>query len=274
MVKFPHNDEILKSGGRQGKGPAGGVSLNCERAEASRAFSFKAAMAVKGFLERLDLRLLMALVSVLGVSAWVLPWPTALWVLPAALPPAWAAWRSRAVPRGAMAAYLLFVGIWTAAQFLLALTEEPGSVGPAAWAAASLGGRLVVVVGLALAMPLAATPISIARAVCWFLSPFDRLLGSSAQKVGEEPGNRRGAWRVALALCLMMSFFPRALIAAKNLNRTLALRAPGMTAFRKARILGEALLRVMGAQAWDVALAVAARDLWRPGPWIWRKRRR
>jgi biotin transport system permease protein len=159
-----------------------------------------------------------------------------------------------------MAAYLAFLVVWTAAQFLLTLSQIPGAYGLAARSAASLGGRLAVVVGLAMAVPLAATPLAVGRAVGWFLGPIDRLLGLSGL-----------SWRAALALCLMMSFLPRAIAAAKALDRTLRLRAPRLPILKRLRLEGEAMLRILGSQAWEAALAIAARDLWRPEPWRWRR---
>jgi hypothetical protein len=259
----------------------------------------------------------MVLVSAAGLAAWLAPWPAPLLLAPLAPPLMWSAAALRAVPRGAVAAGLAFAVLWSAAQLLARLIDQPGAWAPAAWEAGRLGVRLLAVVGLALAIPLAATPVAVGRAAGWFLAPLERLArlvrlvrlagpirlvrlirlarlarprraprhprgrsGPEAPSSGRPasrhpkglPGGRRrplGVWRVALAMALMMSLVPRVLALVVRLNRTMALRAPNLPARRRARLMGQTLLRVMGSRAWTAALAVAARDLYRPGPWDW-----
>jgi hypothetical protein len=227
------------------------------------------AEAVKRLLASLDLRLLMVLVSALGLCSWLLPWPWLIAFGPSSLIAAWAAWRLRAVPRGAIKAYAAFLVLWTAAKLLSSLLEAPGAWGLAAYSALELGSRLAVMAALALAVPLAATAVEIGRAAGYLLGPLDGLMRLFRQKGDEDhPGL---SWRAALAVCLMMSFLPRAVKAAGDLRQTLLLRAPSMSSARRLRLLAETLVRIMGSQAWDAALAITARDLYRPEPWSWPK---
>ncbi|MDR2456444.1 MAG: hypothetical protein LBE49_07620 [Deltaproteobacteria bacterium] len=217
----------------------------------------------------LDLRLLMVLVSALGLCSWLLPWPCLIAFGPSSFVAAWAAWRLRAIPRGAVKAYAAFLILWTLAKLLSSLLEAPGAWGPAVYSALELGSRLAVMAALALAVPLAATAVEIGRAAGWLLGPMDRLLGLFRKKEAEsDPGL---SWRAALAVCLMMSFLPRAIKAVGQLRQALLLRAPSMSSARRLRLLAETLIRVMGSQAWDAALAITARDLYRPEPWSWPK---
>jgi len=79
----------------------------------------------------------------------------------------------------------------------------------------------------------------------------------------------QNAWRAALALCLMMAFLPRSLRAMKDLRRSLLMRAPNLAPYKRVGLLGLALLRVISSQTWDMTLAIASRNLYRPEPWIW-----
>lgn len=237
----------------------------------------RAAARIHRGLERVDIRLLVALVSLGGVFAWTAPWRAALPVFCIAAVLAFTAANRLREGRGALAAYASFIALWTVSQFALHLWEQPGEEARALELSLLLGGRLFTLLGLALAVPLAATPLALARAFSWYcgwLARVEGVLRRAAGRGGEGTALAEGAWRAALALCLMMAFFPRALRTLKGLRRSLAVRAPHLKAHRRAALLGLALLRAVSAQTWDMALAVASRDLYRAGPWAWRDERR
>ena len=240
-------------------------------------FSEKAARRVRDAIARLDTRLLVVCVSAAGVLAWVMPWQvTAFFFIVAAVIAATAVVELRD-GRAALTAYGIFVLLWTVSQLLLYLFERPGQFTDASIQAISLGAKLFVLLGLALAVPLAATPLTLARTLSWYLSGLvgaEQWVCSRVFRGRVKPVLAEGAWRSALALCLMMAFFPRSIRAMKELRRSLLMRAPHLAVHRRVALLGLALLRVVSSQAWDMTLAIAARNVYRPGPWLWREQTR
>lgn len=240
-------------------------------------FSEKAARRVRAAIAGLDTRLLVACVSVAGVLAWVMPWQvTAFFFVAAAVIAATAVVELRD-GRAALTAYGIFVLIWTVSQLLLYLFEHPGQFADAGNQAVSLGGKLFVLLGLALAVPLAATPLELGRTLSWFLGGLvgvEKWVCATVFRGKMKPVLAEGAWRSALALCLMMAFFPRSMRAMKELRRSLLMRAPHIAAHKRVALLGLALIRVVSSQAWDMTLAIAARNVYRPGPWLWREQAR
>ncbi len=241
---------------------------------ASLSILERTARSVRSLLLRLDTRLLTALVSLCGILAWVMPWQvTLLLFIPALLIAATAAVELRD-GRVALAAYGLFVLFWTVSQLLLFLLEHPGQFAAANARALLLGARLFALLGLALAVPLAATPLMLGRTLTWYLGWLvgtERWVCAALFRGKVRPVLAEGVWRAALALCLMMAFFPRSMRAMKGLRRSLLMRAPKLPLHRRVALLGLALVRVVSAQTWDMTLAIASRNLYRPEPWIWSK---
>lgn len=240
---------------------------------AEKPFPDRAANAVRAALERIDTRLLAALVSTGGVLAWVLPrgWAVAVFFC-IALVIALTAVKLLRDGRGVLLAYVVFVLLWAGSQFLLFLWENPGAYREALEAALFLGARLFTLLGLALAAPLAATPFALGRTLAWYLgrvAGLERYVRNRIFRGKATPFFTEGAWRAALAISLMMAFFPRALRAMKELRRSLAMRAPNLKPHRRAGLVGLAVLRIASAQTWDMTLAVASRNLYRPEPWEW-----
>ena len=228
---------------------------------------------IRAFLVRLDVRLLVALVSLTGVLAWVAPWPVITFLFfTLACVLAFTAVMELRDGRAALTAYGLFVLLWTVSQLLLFLWEHPGQFLAANLQALSLGSRLFILLGLALAVPLATTPLTLARTLAWYLGWLARLekwLCAVVFRGKIRPFLGESVWRAALALCLMMAFFPRSMRAMKDLRRSLLLRAPHLALHKRVGFLGLALLRVVGSQTWDMTLAIASRNLYRPEPWLW-----
>lgn len=241
----------------------------------SRSFFERFARYVRLWLTRLDTRFLVASVSVAGVLAWVMPWPvTAIFFLVACVVALTAVAELRD-GRAALAAYGVFVLIWTVSQLLLFLFEHPGEFAAANIQAALLGGKLFTLLGLALAVPLAATPLTLGRTLTWYLGwlvGLERFVYGTLLCGRVRPFLAGGVWRAALALCLMMAFFPRSLRAMKELRRSMRMRAPRLAPHKRVALMGLALIRVVSSQTWDMALAIASRDLYRPKPWQWPER--
>jgi hypothetical protein len=234
------------------------------------------AARVRSRLIRLDTRALVAGVSLAGTLAWVMPWQATAFFFVAACVIALTAVVELREGRAALAAYGVFVLMWTVLQYLLHLLEYPGEFATAGIRAALLGGKLFTLLGLALAVPLAATPLSLGRTLTWYLG---WLAGAEKWVCGAifsgrvRPCLAGGVWRAAMALSLMMAFFPRSLRAMKALRRSLLLRAPRLPVYKRVALMGLALIRVVSSQTWDMTLAIASRNVYRPEPWEWSERR-
>lgn len=236
----------------------------------------RCARAVRAGIARLDIRVLVALVSFFGILAWVLPWQGSLvFFVPALIIAGTAAVELRE-GRTALMAYCGFVLLWTVSQLLLFLFENPGQFGPALFEAAYLGGRLFTLLGLAMAVPLAATPLTLGRTLSWYLGWMvhtETFIRKTLFRRKTSPFIAEGVWRAALALCLMMAFFPRSLRAMSLLRRSLAMRAPRLKLHKRVALMGLAMLRVVSSQTWDMTLAIASRNVYRPEPWMWREKK-
>ncbi|MCC8193283.1 MAG: hypothetical protein LIP28_01370 [Deltaproteobacteria bacterium] len=239
---------------------------------ASQPLSERLARQVRAWLVRLDTRVLVGFVSAAGLLAWIMPWPVTVFFFAVACVFAFTAAVELRDGRAALTAYGVFVLVWTVSQLALFLLEHPGQFREATIQAALLGGRLFVLLGLALAVPLAATPLMLARTLTWYLG---WLVGAEKwvcftlfrRKI--TPVLAGGVWRAALALCLMMAFFPRSMRSMKELRRSLLMRAPRLPLYKRAGFMGLAVLRVVSSQTWDMTLAIASRNLYRPEPWEW-----
>lgn len=239
--------------------------MNTEQPLATRA-----ARLVHRTLAVADPRALVAAVTITGLLAWLLPWQGLLWFFALACILAVAACRTMPGGRQTLGAYGIFVLLWVLSSFFLRLFDQPDAVGSAMKEALLLGARLFTLLGLAMAVPMAATPLTLGRTLAWYLhwpARAEAYVCSLWPGGGLKPKIFTGVWRAALALALMMAFFPRLLRMLAALRRSLQLRAPRLALHRRFALLGLAVLRVCSAQTWDMALAIASRDLYRPEPW-------
>ena len=235
-------------------------------------FSERLARRIRSFLAGCDARALVAFVSIAGVLAWTMPWPVTAFFFVIACVFAFTTVMELRDGRPALTAYMIFVLVWTLSQLLLYLLEHPGQFREANIQALSLGGKLFVLLGLALAVPLATTPLTLGRTFTWFLGWLvgtEKWVCATIFRGKVRPAMAEGVWRTSLALCLMMAFFPRSIRAMKDLRRSMHLRAPRIPLHKRVALLGLALLRVVSCQTWDMTLAIASRNLYRPEPWNW-----
>ena len=238
----------------------------------SLPLSERLARRVRTFLVNRDARVLVAFVSLAGLFAWLAPWQVTAFFFVIACILAFTAAVELRDGRAALTTYIIFVLVWTLSQLLLYLMEHPGQFREANLQALSLGGKLFVLLGLALAVPLAVTPLTLGRTFTWFLTWLtgtEKWLCTTIFRGKVRPALSEGVWRTSLALCLMMAFFPRSMRAMRDLRRSLLLRAPSLPLRKRVAFLGLALLRVVSSQTWDMTLAIASRNLYRPEPWSW-----
>lgn len=202
------------------------------------------------FLLALDARPKLAFALLAGLSLWRLPDAT---LIPLALTGALLCFSVGGFARSFFSLWkgaLVFVLVWAALKFLLDLA---GSVQlPMALASAvNLGLRLATLLLLGLTLALSASPRRLGLGLAWFLRP---ALG-------------RQAWRVALALALMLHFLPMIWATATGLNQGLSRRWPDCPWRERIRLIPQALLRVMSQTTWKQTLAVAARNLDQSEAW-------
>lgn len=252
------------------------VSMNQNRKIllADKPFFERAAIFIRSCIKRVDIRLLVALVSLGGVLAWIMPWFVTAVFFCIALIIALTTAKLLRDGRGALFAYTGFVLLWTVSQYMLFLWENPGAFTEAFEVALLLGARLFTLLGLALAVPLTATPFTLGKTLTWYLgwlTGTEKFICTRIFRGKVKPFFGEGVWRAALALSLMMAFFPRSLRAMKNLRQSLQMRAPHVKLHTRVGLMGLAMLRIVSAQTWDMTLAIASRNVYRPEPWEWSK---
>jgi biotin transport system permease protein len=130
----------------------------------------------------------------------------------------------------------------------------------AAWGEAGaesllLGGRLLVLVLLGLALTAATSTRQLGLAAGWFLRP---VLG-------------RRSWRAALGLALMVHFLPLTLRTLQQVNTTIRLRGQQLALPHRLGLLVKTTLRALSRKTWDQTVALAVRGLDREE--MWRMRR-
>jgi biotin transport system permease protein len=146
---------------------------------------------------------------------------------------------------------LSFVFFWVAVKVLLdGVSGVPMEY--MAYDAAQLAVRLVALLMLGLGLALSTSARALGLAVAWALRPF---LG------------RERAWRIALALSLMIHFLPVCLSTLSGVREVAARRFPEVGFFRRMRMVPQAVVRNLGQKTWNQTLAVACRGLDRPGAW-------
>lgn len=221
----------------------------------------------RGLALRLDARALIALVSLCGTLAWLLPWPALFIFLPPAAASAGAAYVLTPGGRAAFKAYMGFVLFWALSYFLLQIWEHgSGAALPVFYGALVFGGRLFTVLGLAMLLPLCVSAVTAGRALTWYIQRVGLLVGGRMRERVME-----AAWKAGLSLAVMASFMPRVFRVLKGLSQTLKMRAPHLPLHRRLMLLGLSALRLLGRQTWDMSVSIAARGLYRAEPWNWRE---
>ncbi len=153
--------------------------------------------------------------------------------------------------RGVVRANILFVLLWTVLKILFDLWEGV-PVGPELFLNASLlGGRLLALILLGLALAGATSARDMGLALAWALRPV----------------LRGRAWKAALALALMVHSLPLAMRSALEIRRTMRLRCLKLGFWRSARLYPAALLRALSVRTWSQTMAVACRNLDDPRAW-------
>ncbi len=206
-------------------------------------------------LASLDRRVLIAIVSLVGIAIWqitglLLLAASVLALMVVALFPHEVKKRRHLIK--VYAVFLLFWGVMKGGATLWA---TPGDLHGAILESAVMTARLLTLVCLGLVLSFGSTPCELGRAFGWFLQP---LMGKSA-------------WKAALALTIMLSFMPRLIVVFQGLHTHFRLRRPRIGLRARAVLFGIAVMRVLSMQSRDLAMAVAARDLYRPDPWRYRK---
>jgi len=206
---------------------------------------------VAGVVRSLDPRLKLAAALLVGPGLWKVPMPAAtgcalfllflVWFLAAGHPGGGKMVRS----------LLFFVFFWVAVKVLLdAVSGVP--VEHIASDAAQLAVRLVALLMLGLSLALSTSARALGLAVAWPLRPF---MG------------RERAWRIALALSLMVHFLPVSLSTFTGVREVAARRFPEAGFFRRMRMIPQAVVRNLGQKTWNQTLAIACRGLDRAGAW-------
>ena len=229
---------------------------------------------IRRLLRRTDTRLLLLLAALAGLAAWFVPWPWVGLLAPCAALLACVAYSL--LPRGKtmLAAYGLFLLLWVAGRHSLELFETPGAFGPALQSSVVWGIRLAIMLGFALTVPLASTPVGIGRAVHWCLhsvaQPRRRIWSLwPLRKI--RPSVERLAWQASLAMAVMLAFIPKTAATLAAQRTSLSMRCPNMPIHRRLHLLGLGVLRALSQETWDMSLSIASRGVYRAEPWQWRK---
>ncbi|HDQ41442.1 MAG TPA: hypothetical protein ENN39_10510 [Desulfonatronum sp.] len=202
------------------------------------------------WLAHLDARPKLFVALLAGLSLWRLPGPAlAVLALTGAGFCLVLGGFSRAHRRMWIAA-LCFVLLWSGLKIALDLING-GHPATSLAAGAELGLRLATLLLLGLTLVLSTSPHRLGLALAWFLRPV----------------LRRRAWRLALALTLMIHFLPLTWACANGLTQGLSRRWPDCPWHERVRLISQALVRVMSQLTWKQTLAVAARGLDRPEAW-------
>jgi biotin transport system permease protein len=200
-------------------------------------------------LRGLDPRAKAGLALVLGLAVWRAGWPGLALYLAGLTPVCLSLQAFHAENRRTFAAALGFALFWAGLVGLLQWVDVGFSAALAQ--AALLGARLATLLLMGLGLALATPPRDLGRALAWALRP---VLGQRA-------------WKLALALALMVHFLPLAFTATRQVRLALRQRASHLPFLRQAGLLAQTCLRCLSQRAWDHTLALAARGLDRPAAW-------
>ncbi|BCS87717.1 hypothetical protein PSDVSF_09590 [Pseudodesulfovibrio sediminis] len=207
--------------------------------------------SLAAYARSLDPRLKMVTALVLGPCLWKIH---VLGVLVCCLLLLALAWRlSLARPLGLkmLNSLTLFVMFWVLMKIVLdGLTGVP--VEFVVRDALELGARLVALLALGLSLSLSTSPRALGLAVAWAIRPL----------VGKER-----AWRLALALALMIHFLPTCLATMAEVREVAKRRCPDLGFMGRFRTVPQAVIRNLGQKTWNQTLAVAGRRLDEPSAW-------
>jgi len=204
-----------------------------------------------GLVRSLDPRLKLAAALLVGPILWKVPVPAA--VACAVFLLLLVRFLAVGQPGGGkmVRSLLSFVFFWVAVKLVLdGLSGVP--VEAMVRDAGQLAVRLVALVMLGLGLALSSSARALGLAAAWALRPF---LG------------RERAWRIALALSLMVHFLPTCLSILSGVREVAARRFPEAGFFRRMRMIPQAAIRNLGQKTWNQTLAVACRGLDRAGAW-------
>lgn len=109
-----------------------------------------------------------------------------------------------------------------------------------------LGIRLCALMLLGLVLAGSTSARALGMAITWALQPV----------VGRER-----AWKIALALALMVHFLPLCLDTMERIKQSVKLRHPGSKFKQRLVMVPQAVLRALGQKTWNQTLAVAGRRL-------------
>ncbi len=248
----------------------GEYMLNTEKKD----FGLALAERVRCGLLGVDARLLVFLCAALGLCAWLLPWQGLVFFMPPALLVTFTVCKTMPGLGKLAAAQAGFALFWALGFFSLQMWERPGQPWETAFYSVIFGLRLYCMLALALAAPLSITPLTFGRVLTWYVSKIGKveetLLALPPLRGRLRPRLAERAWRCGLALAVMAAFLPRTWRGLAALRQSLQLRAPCLSLRRRLFLLALAALRLLGTQTWDMTLAIASRDLYRPLPWQWR----
>jgi biotin transport system permease protein len=206
---------------------------------------------VAGPVRSLDPRLKLAAALLLGPCLWKVPVPAATGCAVFLL--LLVRFLAAGQPGGGnmVRSLLSFVFFWVAVKLVLdGLSGVPAEF--MARDAGQLAVRLVALLMLGLSLALSTSARALGLAVAWALRPF---LG------------RDRAWRIALALSLMVHFLPACLSTLSGVREVAARRFPEAGFLRRMRMVPQAVIRNLGQKTWNQTLAVACRGLDRAGAW-------
>ncbi len=202
-------------------------------------------------LRHIDPRVSIAVTALVGLSVWNLPKIAVVILTVVAGIFAIVAGAGRSGSRRTWILGGSFLVFWVGTKFIFDWWNHPDAIGEAASEALWMGIRLALLLLLGMILSLITTPRGLGLAFSWFLKPV----------------MRNDAWKAGLALALMLSFIPRTFRTLAALKRSLDMRCPHLSFYRRMFLLGLAVLRVLALQSWGVAMAVASRNLYRAEPW-------
>ena len=116
---------------------------------------------------------------------------------------------------------------------------------------ALLGGRLLTLILLGLCLTALTSFRQLGRALVSFLRPFPGQIG----------------WQAALGMAMMIHFLPMCLRTFRQVRLSLRLRGEGLPVWTRLRCFVQTVLRVLAGRTWEQTMALASRDLDRPGAW-------
>ncbi|RWU03608.1 cobalt transporter [Pseudodesulfovibrio sp. S3] len=219
---------------------------------------------IAAYVGSLDPRLKMAVALVLGPCLWKVHVAAAAASAFLLLLLAWPLSSTRPVGGKMVRSMLVFVFFWVGFKVVLdALAGVP--VEHVANDAVQLSVRLIALLLLGLVLALSTSARALGLAVAWAMRPF----------VGSER-----AWRIALALALMVHFLPTCLETMSQVREVVGRRCPDVGFFSRMRMIPQAVIRCLGQKTWNQTLAVASRGLenaaawesdftWHGRDWVW-----